>query len=265
MERATDRKFCEMSRAILSTTGVDRHGDRLHETTLKQVKSQIENDPEKRILRLNHEKDKSYGEIVNIWIEKEDDGLHYLYADIGIYQGHEEIVEKVESGELGGMSLGFYTYVNSNKSDWESRTPNLNITVDGHERKSLNNILKEFDEEYRIEIQKSIDAAAVFEFVADNWGFIEDVALLSIYWFVNERTGGFEISPKISLINQETTIELDALSKKVVNEAESEKLDIDDIELVRRVLREEIEGLDEDETDSINEEEIREKIEETED
>lgn len=245
MERATDREFCEVCTAIISSTGVDKHGDRIHPDALRSIKNQIENEPEKRFMYLYHNKDTPTGEIIDVWIEEDDDDTHYLHAEIGIYEGHENVVEKVESGELSGMSIGFYVYENCNEDYWESRAPNLKITVDGNDRRSLNGVLNESGEAYRIEVQKSGDAAAIFDFAIQNWGTIQKLVILVVIWAINREGDGFEFSPTINLVNPEVTIDVDSLVKTVVTELDSEKVDDENIEDVKEIVNEEIKDFDE--------------------
>jgi len=242
MERVTDRNFCATREIIFSSTGVDRHGDRLPLSELRQLKSQIENHPEKRYITLRHNSDDVAGEMIDVWIkEDEEEDLHYLCAEIGIYEGNEEVVGLIESGELGGFSIAGHLYENCDAEYWESRTPNVRITADGHDRKSLNPILRESGEEYRIEVQKSLGAEAIFEFATENWDTIENILTVVALWYINRTGEGIEISPTISIVSSEVTIDVDSLIKRVEKKVEAEDIEDGDAEKVRDAVRESLE------------------------
>lgn len=260
MERVTDRDFCAVRIARLSSTGVDRHGDRIPLSELRRIKRQIENKPELRLTRLDHQYDRISGEILDVWIEEdEEEDIHYLSAKIGIFEGNENIVEKIESGELGGMSLSIAVYENCEREDWDKLSPNVQVGVDGHDREELNSLLKRSGNPYRIQIQKSVEGDAIFEFAVANKESILQILSIVMIWLINRKYEGLSVEfPDLNLIKVENNIDIEGVFNQIVESDEvpnidgSELTEEEEQKVKKRIVEEladELELLDETEQD----------------
>ena len=248
MERVTDRDFCAVRTARLSSTGVDRHGDRIPLPELQRFKRQIEETPELRLTRLDHQYDRISGEILDVWIEEDEDeseDIHYLSAEIGIFEGNEHIVGKIESGELSGMSLSIAVYENCESEDWDDLSPNLQVGVDGHYREELNHFLKRSGNPYRIQIQKSVEGDAIFEFAVVNKESILQLLSVVMIWLLNRKYEGVSVEfPDLNLIKVENNIDIESVFNRVVESDEvpdidgSELTEEEEQEVKKRIVEE---------------------------
>lgn len=248
MDRVTGRDFCVVKTARLSSTGVDHHGDRFPLSALRHYKEQLEQNPELRLLRLEHQNDEITGEIVDIWIEEDDDeDLHYLSGVIGIFEGKEHIAEKIESGELSGMSLSVAIYENCESEDWDNLSPNVQLGVEAHYRDELNTFLSRSGKPYRIQVQKSVEGDAIFEFAVANRESILELLSIVMIWLVNRRYEGLNVDfPDLNLVKVENDVDVDIESvfnrviesEKVPNIEESELTEDEEQKVKERIVKE---------------------------
>ncbi|MFK5605309.1 HK97 family phage prohead protease [Haloferax volcanii] len=164
-ERVNDRDFCEILNGIMASTSVDNHGHQFTKGVFEDWIEKIENDPQRRVMHLNHDDHNIIGEILDLKIVDTGDCLE-LHGKYGIYEGREDVLNKIQSGELRGLSVTAVDYVNTTKEEWQEIEPDISITTLGEELQSVVPFLEGEDVKYRFEVQKSIEGAAIISVAA---------------------------------------------------------------------------------------------------
>lgn len=153
-DKEEEKKFCGFISGFIATTSVDSHGDQLTLQCLEKMKEEIDTNPKKKKMTLNHEKGNYIGEIVKTKITQEND-IFKLFAEIGIYKEREEVLIMIKKGELTGFSWEGFT----NQKNFEDSK--IKIEVDGKFHHEIEKILEENNIEYEINMKKSADSLTV--------------------------------------------------------------------------------------------------------
>lgn len=250
MERATDREFCEIFECTLVTSGPDIHGDILPEEEILDFQDQLENNPEKRILRHNHREESKVGEIIEVWDErkvKDDDEILYLNAEVGIFQEREEIADQIREGILGGMSVGAHFYPTISDEEWGDRNPDLEVEIPPSQRSELQPFLASAsDLEFRLKIEKSAFGSTLFQILGDNSDAIVELVKLLAMFYIGQRVDREQVPvPDVSIVEGNIDINLNLALGNTIETVIEETSDEEPVkeEDIEEVAEEEIEQL----------------------
>ncbi len=158
-QSAEDERFCGYTEGIAAGTNVDNHGDKLTLENPQKMKDDIYNNTEKRVVNLEHNEKDKIGEIVNCEIENIG-SHHFLKVKVGIYKGREDVIEKIQKGELKGFSISFRYEVNVPNS-LKQILPPLNIEIDAILRKDLEDLLTANNISYSCFVRKADTATSI--------------------------------------------------------------------------------------------------------
>lgn len=216
----TDGEFVEYVPGIISTTGVDRHGHQIPEEELERWAEKIRN---KGVpLTLHHNSDELVGEWISAEVVSSEE-FAALSGIAGIYEGHEDAVERLNDGEFGGLSISAQDYLNISPEDWESIDGTVAVTVDGSWAQFVYKMVEAEDMKCRFEIQKSAAGLALYEIAIENIDkIVQSAIMLHAYWKVvysedgSNTTEGIE-RPTLELENGDTIVLPETTPAEIVN------------------------------------------------
>lgn len=214
-----EKEFVEYVPGIISTTGVDRHGHQIPEEELDRWAEMIRN--EGIPLTLHHNSDELVGEWVSAEVVSYDE-FAALSGIAGVYEGHEDVVDRLNDGEFGGLSISAQDYLNVSQEDWQSIDVAVALTVDGSWTQFVYKLMEAKGIKCRFEIQKSAAGLALFEIAVENIDkIVQSAIMLHVYWkFVyskSEPEDEREIEhPKIELPDGEKIILSDITPSEIV-------------------------------------------------
>lgn len=214
-----ENEFVEYVPGIISTTGVDRHGHQIPEEELERWAGKIRN--EGIPLTLHHNSDELVGEWVSAEVVSYEE-FAALSGVAGVYEGHEDVVDRLNDGEFGGLSISAQDYLNISQEDWQSIDEAVALTVDGSWTQFVYKLMEAEGIKCRFEIQKSAAGLALYEIAVENIDkIVQSAIMLHAYWkFIysdSEPDEEREIEqPKIELPNGETIILSETTPSEIV-------------------------------------------------
>lgn len=229
-----------------SSNGTDRHGDVIPGYVLEDMRDQIRSTPELRRFHRDHDPDSVIGEILDVWIEEGEDAT-LLRGEVGIFEGEDEALSDIASGDLGGVSVTLGQYHGVTEEEWGDASPSVRLEVPAGDRRLMEWLLGENDVGYRLSIEKSEVGGAAFEFLFENEESVRELVKLAVMYYLTKRADGVDIQlPDISLITFETTIDVSVLERRVIARLSSEYDESDTIEEedIEEVLREEAQKME---------------------
>lgn len=213
-----EKEFVEYIPGIISTTGVDRHGHQIPEEELERWAEKIRT--EGIPLTLHHDSDKLVGEWVTAEVVSYGE-FAALSGIAGVYEGNEDMIDTLNDGEFGGLSITAQDYLNTSEEDWQSVGETLSLTVDGSWSQFVYKLIEAENIESRFEIQKSAAGLALFEVAVENIDkIVQSAIMLHAYWKFQRKSESSEEEevepPKIELRNGETISLPDTTASEIV-------------------------------------------------
>lgn len=234
MKRISDENIELKIEGTFTSAIVDKVGDRLAEKAIIDIKNQIENNPQKRRFTVDHS-GRVVGEILDVWTDRNDDGVLELNGTVGVYEGNHEVIERIESGELSGFSIEAHYFENTDKKEWSNVNQIMKLKVDGEQRGDIHPELSSQGLKFKTKLEKSVTGIAVFAIIVENIHKIAlAIVILHAYYSDNQSEAG-----NVELPNGEE-IEIDQDIEDVLNEIEEsleEDIDIEYESLSREEIK----------------------------
>ena len=179
----SDTEFCGFYEGWGSTVGVDTHGDMMIPETLMKLQEQMEENSKLRKICLEHNEDNLIGEIIESEFKTEGD-ITGIKIKVGVVKGREDILEKVNSGELRGFSIGL---IIGDLSPEEIKNSDLQVEIDGSLRKSLELFLQKNNIKYGAKVNKSATALSIVGIVLNSLAVLTPIGIyLHSIWRENK-------------------------------------------------------------------------------
>jgi len=105
---------------------------------------------------------------LNVWTNRNDDGILELNGTVGVYEGNNNVLERIESGELGGFSIEAHYFENTDEEEWSNAGQKLRLEVDGEQRGEIHPELSSQGLKFKTNLEKSAVGIAVFTIIVDN-------------------------------------------------------------------------------------------------
>ncbi|MDQ2074742.1 hypothetical protein RBH20_19635 [Haloarcula sp. H-GB4] len=184
-----NKEFIEFVPGIISSTTEDRHGHEVPKEALEKWAGQIRD--ESNVIPLTfHHSSEPVGEWVDARVISHGNSA-FLSALAGIYEGHQDAVERINDGEFGGLSIEGVKYENVTEDEFESTDDLITLSVEGSQAGFVDNLIKDREVSYRFRIQKSQVGVALFEIVLENIDGIAQ-ALIMIHAYNKYQRKVFE-------------------------------------------------------------------------
>jgi len=190
MKRISDKDIALRIKGTFTSTVVDKNGDRLTEEAILDIKDQIEENPEKRRFTVDHS-GRVVGEILDIRTNKNDDGILELNGTVGVYEGNDDVIKRIESDELSAFSIEGHYFENTDKKEWSDTDQTMKLEVDSNQRGEIHQELSSHGLKFKTELKKSATGIAVFTIIVENIHKIAfSVVLLHKYYSNNRSKDG---------------------------------------------------------------------------
>lgn len=243
MKRISDENIELKIQGTLTSAVVDKAGDRLAERAIIDIKNQMENNPKKRRFTVDHSR-RVVGEILEIWTNRNDDGILELNGTVGIYEGNDDVIERIEADELSGFSIEAHYFENTDENEWSNADQILRLQVDGNQRGEIHKKLSTQGLKFKTRLEKSATGIAVFAIIVEN---IHKIALAIIllhgyYSKIQSEESANSEAGNIEFPNGEE-IDIDQDVEDVLNDVEDmlgEETDIDYESLSREEIEREL-------------------------
>ena len=104
-QEKSQENFVGYVEGYLTTTDVDREGDKLTPQAVEKVKRTLDDNSQKRIFYADHDTERSVGRVLDWKLHRKSGGWVGLWGRVGI----TDIIiwRRIKSGELSGFSLSF--------------------------------------------------------------------------------------------------------------------------------------------------------------
>lgn len=246
MKRISDENIKLKLEGTFTSAIVDKAGDRLAEESIINIKNQIENNPKKRRFTVDHS-GRVVGEILDVWTNRNDDGILELNGTVGVYEGNDDVIERIESGKLSGFSIEAHYFENTDEKEWSNADQIMRLEVDGEQRGEIHPELSSQGLKFKTKLEKSATGIAVFAIIVENIHKIAfAIVLLHKYYSSTQSEESARSEARnVELPNGEE-IEIDQDVEDVLNDIEDsleEEIDIDYESLSREEIEKELHDL----------------------
>lgn len=244
MERISDEKIEIELEGTFTSAVVDKAGDRVAKKAIISMKNQIERDPEKRRFTVDHS-NRVVGEIMDVWTNVNSDGIFELNGTVGIYEGNDDVIERIEKGDLSGFSIEAHYFENTNRKEWSRSVDKLKLEVDGAQRGEIHSEFSSADLKFRTDLEKSATGLAIFTVIVENIHYIAlAIVILHKYFIADDEEIEGNRPENIELPNGDS-VDIAQNIEKVLEEVEeslNEEINIDyessSVEEIEQKLRE---------------------------
>ena len=244
MDRISDKPIEIKLEGTFTSAVVDKAGDKVAEEDIVNKKNQIENGPKKRRVTVDHS-GRVVGEVLDIRLDRNDDGILELNGTVGVYEGNEEVIERIEQGDLKAFSIEAHYFENTDPQELASADSTLKIAVDGKQRGEIHSGLSSAGLRFKTDLEKSATALAVFTVIVENIHYIALAIVILHKYFIADGEDDENNRPEdVELPNGESvdiTQNIETVLRQVEDSLD-EELDIDyesaSVEEIEQKLRE---------------------------